>query len=69
MPIKDNTVRTKGAKLPARNDVHMDARELLIEEATRAINAVFGDTSVSKDVTREALENLRADIDSMLDAL
>ena len=39
------------------------------EAARAAIEAVHGDTSVGNEVTREALEELQADIDGMLDAL
>lgn len=34
-----------------------------------AISSLAGDTSVSREVTKDALENLRADIDGQLDAI
>jgi len=39
------------------------------EEAMDAVNALFGDTSVSQAVTRELLEDLQAEIDTMLDSM
>lgn len=46
----------------------MDHDELL-EAAKTALNAVFGDQSVSQAKTRESLHELRGDIDVMLDTL
>lgn len=39
------------------------------EAAKKAINEVFSDTSVSPDATRERLEELRAEIDQLLETL
>lgn len=47
----------------------MDEYEQKVEEAKKAITAVFSDASVSKSATREALEDLQADIESMLESL
>ena len=41
----------------------------LMVRAKAAINAVLSDTSVSQGTTRELLEELRAEIDVMLDSL
>lgn len=41
----------------------------LLEDAKKAISAVFGDRSVSPRTTIESLENMASDIDSMVDAL
>lgn len=40
-----------------------------ILHAKAAINAVFSDTSVSREETRESLRDLRDEIDILLDAL
>jgi len=45
------------------------SQEDLLEAAKDAINAVFGDTSVSRGDTREALKELRDDIEVMLETL
>jgi hypothetical protein len=47
----------------------MDGHEELLETAKRAINAVFGDTSVSRGQTRESMKELRDEIDTMLEAM
>lgn len=41
----------------------------LIRNAKAAINAVFADTSVSREETQTALRDLRDEIDILLDAL
>lgn len=41
----------------------------LLENAKEAIRKVFGDTSVSRESTRENLEELLSDIEAMLGAL
>jgi len=44
----------------------MKAHERLVEAASAAIDKLFGDRSVPKSTTREALEELRDDIDTMI---
>jgi hypothetical protein len=39
------------------------------EAALEAIDALFGDTSVSKQVTLDDLEELQSDIETKIDAL
>ncbi len=41
----------------------------LYEEALEAITKLFSDTSVPRMVTREKLQDLRGEIDTMLDSL
>ena len=41
----------------------------LLQKAKALINRVFSDTSVSREITRERLEELRELIDSLLAAL
>ena len=41
----------------------------LVEAAQEAINKVFGDRSVPISVTRDSLEELRGDIDIILETL
>ena len=41
----------------------------LYEEALKAINKVFGDTSVSRSETKRRLNDLVGEIEVMLDAL
>lgn len=41
----------------------------LCKEADKAITAVFNDTSVPKEITRESLEELADNINMMLDAM
>ena len=41
----------------------------LVEKAIEAIEAVFGDTCVSPEVTKDSLEELRDEIDLRLDCL
>lgn len=41
----------------------------LVQVAKAAINAVFSDTSVSHEETRDSLRDLRDEIDILLDAL
>ena len=41
----------------------------LYEEALKAINKVFGDTSVSRSETKRRLSDLAGEIEVMLDAL
>ena len=43
--------------------------DVLVEQARRAIHAVFGDRSVDKEKTRERLEELQELIESSLEAL
>ena len=43
--------------------------EELLQDAKRAIYAVFSDTSVPKSITKETLEELLADIEIMLQSL
>lgn len=45
------------------------ANEQLVDAANAAVNKVFGDTSVSKRETRDALEEIRSNIDSLIDVL
>lgn len=40
-----------------------------IEAAKAAINKVFGDTSVGRETTKESLEELITEIETMLDTL
>ena len=47
----------------------MSSHEDLFEEANEAINKVFGDTNVSQEEIKESLEELRANISTMLDTL
>lgn len=46
-----------------------DEHELLVEAARDAISAVFGDTRVSPDKTRESLEELKTEIQDSLNTL
>jgi hypothetical protein len=39
------------------------------ERAKRAIQDLFGDTSVSAEVTRDLLDDLRNEIDLLMDAI
>jgi len=41
----------------------------LLEQAKTAVNTLFSDTSVSREITRGELEELRDDLDNMLDSL
>lgn len=41
----------------------------LVATATEAIRAVFGDQSVDQRQTRESLEELQSEIETMLDTL
>jgi len=41
----------------------------LVEQAGKAIRAVFGDTSVDQQTTRDSLEELVEEIEVMLDTL
>ncbi len=43
--------------------------QILKKAAKKAIDDLFADTSVSQDETREALEELSADIQSLLDSI
>jgi hypothetical protein len=43
--------------------------EQLMKDAENAINAVFGDTSVSKTESLEALQDLRVTIDGCIAAI
>lgn len=43
--------------------------EELVEKAKEAINRVFSDQSVSKDITRSSLDELAGEIDTYLDTL
>lgn len=45
------------------------AHELLVERAKKAIDAVFGDTSVAPSTTKESLEELADEISLRLDCL
>ena len=47
----------------------MTDHETLMERASAAIHAVFGDTEVGKATTRESLESLKEEIDELLDSL
>ena len=47
----------------------MQHHEDLVEEAKRAINAVFSDDSVSQSETRSSLQDLIGEIEIMLDSL
>ena len=47
----------------------MNNHEKKVEDARRAINSVFSDTSVSPQTTRESLEKLFEEIKSLLDVL
>ena len=41
----------------------------LVQDAKKAINAVFGDDSVDRATTRESLKDLKDEIDIILDTL
>ena len=43
--------------------------EELYQAALNAINELFGDTSVSKETTRDSLEALRDEIEILLESL
>lgn len=43
--------------------------EELVEAAKKALTAVFSDTSVGRGQTREDLEDLKGEIDTMFDTL
>lgn len=45
------------------------ANEKLVNAASNAVKRLFTDTSVSKRETRDALQELRDDIDGYIDAL
>ena len=47
----------------------MKSHHQLVEAAKDAINAVFSDTNVEPDVTRDSLEELREHINENLQAL
>jgi hypothetical protein len=44
----------------------MDAHEELLEDAKKAADKVFGDTSVSRSKTKESLNDLVSHIEDML---
>jgi hypothetical protein len=44
-------------------------RDRLLEMAKSALSEVFGDTSVSRDKTRERLDELSNELDAMIGAL
>ena len=47
----------------------MDKNELLYEEAKQAINKLFSDTSVDKEIAIDNLEGLKIEIDDMIESL
>lgn len=47
----------------------MSEQEILIKEAKRAIDKVFGDTLVDRITTKESLEELKEYVEIMLDTL
>jgi hypothetical protein len=47
----------------------MSNNELLLKAAKDALNNLFSDTSVDKEVCRENLGELRDEIDSLLESL
>ncbi len=47
----------------------MASHEKLVEDASRAIQQVFGDDSVSKSQTVESLESLKEEIEDMISTI
>ena len=43
--------------------------DYLLEQAQKAINTIFSDTTVPQTTTRERLESLRDEIDILLESL
>lgn len=71
MLIADAVFARTGVTFGEVNKIVMSDQnhEALVEEAKAAINKVFGDTSVGNSVTRESLDELAGEIETLQDAL